>query len=164
MSPLSALRVAPVDALLEPALLRLRVHAPQRDFVGRIADLLADAQSRPSCEPMAILLDAEPIGFYCIETVARCITGRDFAEPSLGLRGFFLAAEWQGRGLGSRALQLLRADLAARHPQARRLVLTVGECNPAALALYRSAGFVDSGERYHGGRSGSQLLLWRALP
>jgi RimJ/RimL family protein N-acetyltransferase len=154
----------PADALLEPALLRLRVHAPQRDFVGRIADLLADAQSRPSCEPMAILLGAESIGFYCIETVARCIVGRDFEEPALGLRGFFLAAQWQGQGLGAQALQLLLADLAARHPQARLLVLTVGECNRAALALYRRAGFVDSGERYHGGRSGPQLLLRRALP
>ena len=129
-----------------------------------IADLLADAQSRPSCEPMAILLDAEPIGFYCIETVARCIVGRDFEEPALGLRGFFLEPEWQGRGLGAWALQLLLADLAARHPRARLLVLTVGECNSAALALYRRAGFVDSGERYDGGRSGSQLMLWRALP
>lgn len=162
MSP--ALRVVPVDAALAPALLGLAVHPAQRGFVGRIEDLLADAQSRRSCEPMAIVQGHRPIGFYCIETVARCIVGRDFEQPALGLRGFFVAAPWQGRGLGAQALQALLADLAERHRQARLLVLTVDEGNAAALTLYRRAGFTDSGERYHGGRFGPQLLLWRPLP
>ena len=164
MSAAFSLRVVPAAISLEPALSRLAVDRTQRPFVGRISDLLADARNRPGCEPMAILRDHQPIGFYCIETVARCIAGRDFDQPALGLRGFAIDAAWQGRGLGRQALALLLADLATRHQQARLLVLTVHASNPRALALYRGAGFVDSGERYDGGPSGVQHLLWRALP
>lgn len=164
MSTLPVLRVVPVDCSLQAALLQLRVHPAQQVFVGRTEDLLADAQSRPSCEPMAILLDDRPVGLYCIETVARCIAGRDFDRPALGLRGFFIAAHWQGQGLGTRALAELFADLAARHPQARLLALSVDETNLGARRLYQQAGFADSGERYHGGRAGLQHLLLRKLP
>lgn len=163
MSALPALRVAPVDGSLEPALLALRVHPAQQAFVGRTVDLLADAQSRASCEPMAIILDERPIGLYCIETVARCIAGRDFDRPALGLRGFLIDANSQGQGLGTRALAALLADLAARHPPAQLLVLSVDEANHSARRLYQQAGFTDSGERYHGGRAGAQHLLLREL-
>ncbi|GGY35516.1 hypothetical protein GCM10008098_30830 [Rhodanobacter panaciterrae] len=44
------------------------------------------------------------------------------------------------------------------------LVLTVNHNNHAALRLYLRAGFHDSGELYHGGRSGPQHLLLRAPP
>lgn len=164
MSALPALRVAPVDCSLQAGVLQLSVHPAQEAFVGRTVDLLADAQSRPSCEPMAILLDDRPIGLYCIETVARCIAARDFERPALGLRGFLIAAAWQGRGLGTRALAALLDDLAARHPQAQLLVLSVDEGNRGARRLYAQAGFHDSGERYHGGRAGPQHLLLRELP
>lgn len=164
MSELPALRVVPVDGSLESAVLALRVHPAQQGFVGHTGDLLADAQSRTSCEPMAILLDGRPIGLYFIETVARCIAGHDFDRPALGLRGFLIDASAQGQGLGTRALEALLADLAARHRQARLLVLSVDEDNAGARRLYRQAGFFDSGERYHGGRAGAQHLLLRELP
>ena len=90
------IRVAPVQASHRAALLGLRVHEAQRDFVGDIANLLADADSCPSSEPMTILRGDTPIGFYRIETQARCITGGDFVRPTLGLRSFFIDREWQG--------------------------------------------------------------------
>ena len=158
------IRVAPVEASHRPALLRLRVHEPQRDFVGDIASLLADADSCPSSEPMTILHGDTPIGFYRIETQARCITGADFVRPTVGLRSFFIDRQWQGQGLGSRVLVALLSDLALRHPEARDLILTVNVRNTVGIALYHRAGFVDAGELYHGGRSGPQHLLVRALP
>jgi hypothetical protein len=39
----------------------------------------------------------------------------------------------------------------------------VNSRNTVGLALYHRAGFVDTGELYHGGRSGPQHLLVRAL-
>ncbi|MGC1550898.1 MAG: GNAT family N-acetyltransferase [Rhodanobacter sp.] len=163
MSVSPAIRVTPVDASLSAALLNLRVQPTQQNFVGSIVDLLADAAARPSCEAMAILYGENAIGFYRIEPNARSVTGRDFELPTLGLRAFFLDAHWQGQGWGAKALDALLTDLAVRHPQARRLVLTVHACNAPALALYGHAGFVDSGERYHGGHAGPQHLLWRDL-
>ncbi|MHA6205597.1 GNAT family N-acetyltransferase [Dyella soli] len=158
------IRVAPVDAALRPALLRLGVHDAQRDFVGDIADLLADAESCPGSEPMAILRGDVPVGYYRLEAQARVVAGRDFEQSTLGLRAFFIDRRWQGRGLGLRALEAVFADLAARHPAAGALALTVNEGNAAGRALYRRAGFEDTGELYHGGRSGPQHLMLRALP
>lgn len=158
-----ALRVVPVDASLREALLTLGVLPEQQRFVGRIDDLLADAESRTSCEPMTILLDATPIGFYTLELNPRTIAGRDFRQGSLGLRGFFIDHRWQQRRLGQAAMQAVLADIASRHPGIRQLALTVNLGNPAALALYRNAGFEDSTERYHGGPAGPQMLLLRAL-
>lgn len=159
-----AIHVVPVDAALQPALLYLRVTPQQRGYVGAIADLLADAAACADSEPMAILHGDTPVGYYRIEPNARSVAGRDFPLPSLGLRAFFIDAGRQGRGFGSQALQAMFVDLARRHPAARQLVLTVNCRNLAALRLYLGHGFVDSGELYHGGRSGPQHLLMRALP
>ena len=159
-----AIRVAPVDLELRPALLRLRVLPAQRDDVSAIGNLLADVALCPGSEPMAILHGDTPVGYYRIEPNARSVAKHDFVVPALALRAFFIDTNWQGRGFGTRALAALISDLAERHPLARLLVLTVNRNNHAALRLYRRAGFHDSGELYHGGRSGPQHLLLRVLP
>ena len=160
----SSIRVAPVDAALRPALLGLGVLPAQRDWVRVIEDLLADVALCPDSEPMAILQGDTPVGYYRIEPNARSVAGHDFAVPALGLRAFFIDACWQGRGLGTRALAALIADVTERHPQAQLLVLTVNCDNHTALQLYLRAGFNDSGELYHGGRSGPQHVMLGALP
>jgi RimJ/RimL family protein N-acetyltransferase len=163
MSAHPDIRVAPVNAALRPALLQLAVHEAQQPFVSPIAVTLADAELCSGSEGMAIVCDGAPIGFYRIETQPGCIADRDFPRPTLGLRSFFIDARWQGRGLGTLALVALVDDLARRHPDAQDLVLTVNTRNTAGIALYRRAGFVDSGELYHGGRSGPQHLMVLAL-
>jgi len=158
------LHVCPVTPALREAVLRLHVRPGQDGFVSPPARTLADAEQCAGSEPMTILLDVTPIGYYRIEHSARTLTGLVDDADALGLRSFQLDASWQGRGLAMRAMEALLSDLAQRHPQARRLLLTVNCDNAAALALYRRAGFADSGTLYHGGRSGPQHLLWRALP
>ena len=157
------IRISPVVPALRQALLQLRVDETQQNFVGRIADLLADAESCTASEPLVVLHDGAPIGFYRIESQPRCIADRDFERPTLGLRAFFIDVRWQGRGLGQRALAALLDDLATRYPAARDLALTVNARNAAGIALYRRAGFVDTGELYHGGPSGPQHLMVCAL-
>ncbi|GLQ45081.1 N-acetyltransferase [Dyella lipolytica] len=164
MYELPAIRVVPVTPELRPSLLQLQVSLPQRDFVSDIAPSLSDAESCPGSTPMAILRDGSPVGYYRIEASASTVVGREFDPPSVGLRSFFIDSRWQGQGLASQALTALIADLGTRHPEARLLVLLVNCRNLAALRLYLRAGFVDTGELYHGGRSGPQHLLWRALP
>jgi len=158
------IRVRPVDASLRPALLELAVHEAQYDFVGHIAASLADAASCESSEAMAILRDGEPIGFYRLEHRAGSVADMVFQRATVGLRSFFIDARWQGQGLGARALTAVMADLAQRHPQVRDVVLTVNVRNTPALALYRRAGFRETGGLYHGGRSGPQHVMLYALP
>jgi len=164
MSESPAIRVAPVAPPFRQAVLALRVHPAQYAFVSPIEASLADAEQCHGSTPMAILHGDTPVGFYRIEQQASSIAERDYAVPALGLRSFFIGADWQGRGFGAAAVAALVADLATRHPEARLLVLTVNCRNPSALALYRRAGFEDSGELYHGGRSGPQHLMWLRLP
>lgn len=164
MSDASALTLIPVDRVPRPALLALRVAPEQMGFVGRVVDLLADAQSRPSADPLAFVLGDQVIGLCCIEREPRTIAPIAFDAPAVGLRGFFIDARWQRRGLGRRALSRLLDVLPERHPAARLLVLSVDENNAAALGLYRQAGFVEGAQRYHGGSAGrQQCLLLRQL-
>jgi ribosomal protein S18 acetylase RimI-like enzyme len=55
-------------------------------------------------------------------------------------------------------------DIARRYPDVRDVVLTVNLRNAPALALYRRAGFRETGGLYHGGRSGPQYVMLCALP
>ncbi|HSR64275.1 MAG TPA: GNAT family N-acetyltransferase [Xanthomonadaceae bacterium] len=159
----SGVRVRPVTPALLAAVAALRVTAAQQAQVGEVAVHLAQAAQDPCSEPMAILAGDTVVGFYRLDFAARAIAGRHFGSASVTLRPFLIDARWQGRGLGRRALQALLDDLRARHPRRRLLLLTVAVGNRAALALYRRAGFVDSGVLLAGGRGGPQHLLLRAL-
>ncbi|HTV85076.1 MAG TPA: GNAT family N-acetyltransferase [Dyella sp.] len=160
----AAIRVVPVSPPWRDALLSLRVTAPQRDFVSDIEPSLIDAERCQGSTPMAILRGEVPVGYYRIEAQARSLADCDFDRPAVGLRSFFIDYRWQGQGLATQALQALIGDLAGRHPEAQLLVLLTHGRNLPALRLYLRAGFVDTGQLYHGGRSGPQHLLWRALP
>lgn len=159
-----AIRVVPVDATHRAALLALGVHEAQYDFVGRIAASLPDAEACEGSEPMVILRDGEPVGFYRLEHRPRSIADMDFARPTVGLRSFFVDARWQGQGVGTMALVAAMADITHRYPAVRDVVLTVNLRNAPALALYRRAGFRETGGLYHGGRSGPQHVMLCALP
>jgi RimJ/RimL family protein N-acetyltransferase len=159
-----AIRVMPVTPEWRSALLQLQVTEPQRDFVSDIAPSLEDAERCPGSTPMVILRNEEPVGYYRIEASAASIAERDYHRPALGLRSFFIDHRWQGQGLASQALTVAIDDLSTRFPEAQLLVLLVNCRNLAALRLYLRARFVDTGELYHGGRSGPQHLLWRILP
>lgn len=160
----AVLRVCPVTPALRETVLALRLGPGQDTFVSPPSRTLADAEQCPGSQPMAILSGDTMIGYYRIEDSARRLAGREEDIDALGLRSFQLDKDWQGRGLGTLAMDTLLADLAQRYPHAQRIVLTVSCNNAAALALYRRCGFRDSGALYHGGRSGPQRLLWRPLP
>ena len=55
------------------------------------------------------------------------------------------------------------AKLTARHGSGEAgVVLSVNEGNPAGLAAYRKAGFLDHGQ-YLGGSSGPQRTMFRSF-
>lgn len=159
-----ALRVLPADSAMEGALRQLGVSPRQQAYVGHIDNLLADVATSPESESMAICLGPEAIGYYRIDPHPRSVAGRDFDVPALGLRAFFIDDHWQGQGLGTLALTALIDDLGKRFSHARLLVLSVNVSNRTATRMYQRAGFIRSGELYHGGRAGLQHLMLRPLP
>jgi ribosomal protein S18 acetylase RimI-like enzyme len=75
--------------------------------------------------------------------------------------GFYIRPQWQGRHLGHELLRLVAEE--SRGLGAKGLVLTVAPTNVAALALYRSAGFVEDRfiPHFYGKNEDRYILRWR---
>jgi RimJ/RimL family protein N-acetyltransferase len=147
-----------VDAALRERVLALEPHPFQRNWSGVPADTLGPAERDPRQHPVAILLDDEPAGFLVLH--GGVSAGR-FVRPhgELLIRAFFVAAPFQHRGVGGRALALLPRFARGLDPALSRLVLTVNDVNEVAQRAYTRAGFRDTGERYQRPGGGPQLVL-----
>jgi len=157
------IRVAPLTPELADAVRRLRVAPGQAPYVGDIAFNLDDAERDPRSDAMAILVGATTIGFYRLDYAPTIVARKSLDAASVGLRAFFIDLDWQGRGLGTRAIAACCDDLKSRHPERHLLALNVNCRNIAAINAYRKAGFVDTGELYLGGSAGPQHLMVRRL-
>jgi RimJ/RimL family protein N-acetyltransferase len=147
---------------LREAVLGLAPHPAQERFAGRPHEALAAADADPARRPVAILEGSAPVGLFALHHGPSA--GELLADDGdLLLRGFFVDAAAQGRGVGGRALAALpgfvRADMAA----VRRIVLSVNVRNPRAIRVYTRAGFSDTGALYLGGTQGPQHVLALAL-
>ena len=160
---LSEVVVLPVDTATRAAVLTLNVHPVQEQFAGQMPSALLAAENDSASEAMAIVIGLQVIGFYRLDFGPVAICGRDFGRPSVGLKSFFVAAAWQGRGLGTRALRAVLDDLKVRHADLELLALSVNLRNPAARRLYLKAGFVDHGELYLSGAAGPQYVMLREI-
>lgn len=162
---LSPVRVAPVDDTTAGAVRSLQITHDQTPYVGDIGFNLADSQRDPLSEAMAVLAGDAVVGFYRLDFAPTAIAGREFAQPHVGLRALVIDQAQQGHGVGAQAMAACCDDLRRRHPQRQLLVLTVNCGNLPAIAMYRKAGFIDTGELYHGGSAGPQhLMLHRLQP
>lgn len=157
------LHVAPVTPELAGAVRALRVAAEQYPYVGDVVVNLAQAEADPNSDAMVILVGETVIGFYRLDFAGAMAGWNPHGNAGVGLRAFMLDRDWQGRGLGTRAINACCADLERRHPERRLLALTVNCRNLGAIRAYRKAGFVDTGELYFGGKAGPQHLMVRGL-
>jgi RimJ/RimL family protein N-acetyltransferase len=153
--------LAPAAPDLHDRLLTLAARPEQERFAGRLAETLPAAEADPDREPVAILEDGEPVGFFVLHRGpgAGALAPE---ERDVLLRAFLVDAAAQGRGIATRALAALPDFVAARLPGVHRIVLTVNVENPVAIRTYERAGFADSGALYHGGAAGPQHVfeLW----
>lgn len=162
---LAPVRVGVVSPMLAPAVRALQVAPEQLPFVGDTAYNLEQTRLDRHSEAMAVLAGERVVGFYRLDFSVSAIAGRPLGEPSVGLRAYVIDRRQQGRGYGTLAMRACAEDLRRRYPERRLLALTVNVRNPAAYAVYLKAGFVDTGELYHGGSAGPQhLMLLRLAP
>ncbi|MFE4197271.1 GNAT family N-acetyltransferase [Paenarthrobacter sp. NPDC056912] len=149
------------------AVAELSVAPSQRRFVGDPLRMMLVGLEEESRLPYVIEAGGAAVGVLTLQSGAACLAGWPDDDSAWLLRGFLIDSGSQGRGFGTRA-----AFAAAE--EARRLtvrlgggqggvVLSVNEGNPAGLAAYGKAGFVDSGE-YLGGSSGPQRVMFKAFP
>jgi RimJ/RimL family protein N-acetyltransferase len=159
----STVRVARVTPELADAVRALRVAPAQAAYVGDPAFNLANALQDRLSEAMAVLRGDDVIGFYRLDFSPRAITGRPHPAPSVGVRAFLVDHRHQGHGIGAVAARAMCDDLAHRHPRQRLALLAVHCRNRAAVATYRRAGFIDTGQWLGGGRAGPQHVMLRRL-
>jgi RimJ/RimL family protein N-acetyltransferase len=130
---------------LRARVLRLAPHPEQQRFSGRASDTLALAANPLRRAVVALDDDGELVAVHRPGTV--------------GVRGFYVDARHQGRGIGTAVLRALPAYVREHYPEADRIALTVNVANPAAQRAYFRAGFVDTGERYSAVPGAPQLVL-----
>ena len=153
--PPDGLVAVPPRGALRDAVLRLAPHPQQEEFSGRADQTLPLAERDPARHPYALVEDGEPVAFLVLDETP---TEPD-PDADLLLRGFFVDAAAQGRGVATRAVAALPDVVRRDFPTAETVVLTVNVRNPAARAVYLRGGWVDLGELYLGGSAGPQHVM-----
>ena len=120
----------------------LAVAPSQQGFVAPNAVSIAEASFTLAAWFRAIYAAETPVGFVMLE---RCPARHEY-----GLWRFMIAAPFQGRGYGRRALELVVEDVRASDPAATELMTSwvPGEGGPEPF--YVKFGFVPTGEMEDG--------------
>jgi RimJ/RimL family protein N-acetyltransferase len=147
----------PLEDELRPAVLALGLGPGQEQFSGAPARTVAIGDAHPSREHVVIVRDDVPVGYFQLDRDS--VPGAPDDPDVLGLRAFLVDLAAQGQGVARAAMAALPAYVRARFPERRRVALTVNVTNPAAIAVYRRAGFADTGELYLHGPAGPQHVL-----
>lgn len=135
-------------------------------YVGDPLRMALTGLAEESRRPYVIEAAGEAVGVLTLQAGAARLAGWPDDHTAWLLRGFLIDRRWQGRGLGALAAAAAvaaAAKLTARHAGGEAgVVLSVNEGNPAGLAAYRKAGFLDHGQ-YLGGSAGPQRTMFRSF-
>ena len=139
----------------------LRLRPGQQRFVGSGAQMIRDTGVGVTFHEVRAPA-GNAVGMFKLDPLY--FERHEFATPQdVGLRGLLIDAAAQGQGYGSAALDALADHVRAVNADRSSLVLTVNTTNPVARYIYLRAGFRDRGEKYFGGSSGPQHVLWLTL-
>jgi ribosomal protein S18 acetylase RimI-like enzyme len=157
-----SITLSEVTPALRPLVLALAPLPEQEPFSGAARDTLPAAELAPGRVGVTALQDGVPFGFLMLD-VGPEVRAYAPQDGVVGVRGVYVDAGSQGRGLGTAMLRALPSFAGARHPDATYLSLTVNVTNHRAIRTYLRAGFTDTGRLYHGGRLGPQHVLELSL-
>ncbi len=144
----------------------VRVADPSPELLERLAAYDSDAFGPTGLRTydLAVMAQAGAVFIARLgeEIVGGCQLMRVLDEPGFFyVVGFYVRPEWRGRGLGRELLRLVARE--SRTLGAEGLLLTAAPANEAALALYRSVGFVEDGfvPDFYGENEDRHILRWR---
>jgi RimJ/RimL family protein N-acetyltransferase len=151
-------RLTEVTPELRPRVIRLAPRRDQEQYSGAARDTLPMAERNADrTAVVAVSEDGEPLAFMVLDVGPTMPAVH--APGTVGVRGFFVAADHQGAGVGVEVLRALPDFVRPRYPDAERIALTVNVRNQRAVRAYERAGFRDTGREYGGGRLGPQHVL-----
>lgn len=138
----------------------IAVRPDQERFAGTVDAALSESEA--AVDLHEIREGGEVVGLFKIDRSYHL--RHAFAQADhLGLRGVILDRNRQGRGLGTAAMTALKNYLPPAYPGKARVWLTVNMANPAAIAAYRKAGFIETGDIWPHGKAGPQLIMFMSL-
>ena len=138
----------------------------QLDLVGDPLRMALAGIADQSRRPYVIEAGGTAVGVLTLQSGAARLAGWPDDHSAWLLRGFLIDRRYQGSGLGrlaAAAAVVAATKLTARQASGEAgVVLSVNERNPAGLAAYQNAGFVDRGQ-YLGGSSGPQRTMYHSF-
>jgi [ribosomal protein S18]-alanine N-acetyltransferase len=143
-----------------------RVSSPDHDLLAQLQeyDFEAFGPTGLRTYDLAVMAQAGAVFVAGLrdEIVGGCQLMRVLDDPDFFyIVGFYIRPPWQGRGLGRELLRLVAEQ--SRMLGAKGLVLTAAPSNVSALALYKSAGFVEDRfvPHFYGEKEDRFILRWR---
>ena len=140
----------------------LQVSERQIEYAGTIEASVSqcEAEPSPSLAGLGVLVHSGIVGFLLLK---RAASAPQWApQGSAVVSALRIGEQFQGQGLGTRALLALPAWVKVNWPAVERIDLSVDEDNEVAIRSYSKAGWVDQGVRVQG-RIGWVRYLSRSL-
>ncbi|MCL6660008.1 GNAT family N-acetyltransferase [Paenibacillus amylolyticus] len=129
----------------------------QLQFTAMPADVIDEAIQNPDKDPMVILHEEKPVGFFILHKNSEYVEEKD-ASHTILIRALSISMEHQGNGYAKEAMKALPKFVRQLHPEINEIILAVNEGNIAAQQLYLKVDFLDRGVRKMG-IHGLQLIL-----
>lgn len=129
----------------------------QLQFTAMPGDVIDEAIQNPDKDPMVILHEEKPVGFFILHKNSEYVENKD-ASHTILIRALSISMEHQGNGYAKEAMKALPKFVRQLHPEINEIILAVNEGNIAAKQLYLKVGFLDRGVRKMG-IHGLQLIL-----
>lgn len=146
----------PITQATVRQVVKLAVSSEQSTYVASNAVSLAQALFHPEAWYRAIYLDDAPAGFVMLEDPL--LLPEPPAAPELSLWRFMVDRQFQGRGIGKRALELVVAHSRSRGAYSTLFTSYVpGPHSPEGF--YRGFGFKDTGRMAGPGEVEVELAL-----
>ena len=152
------LKIKPFTSEYQEAVTAVCLAPEQIQFAGSAEDFLANNDE--NLHRHIIEVEGHVVGFFNIDITYA--THFSFCLPNtLGLRGFVVSMDQQGKGIGTGAVRALLSYLSVHYSTYDGIYLTVNCRNIGAKRCYLNGGFEDTGEQYLGGAAGPQHIMYR---
>jgi diamine N-acetyltransferase len=145
MDSLGPVSLQPITRETVWSIVDLKVAPDQEKFIAPNSDSLLEAQFAPEAWFRAIYAGDVPVGFVMVAENSNAHGPLSTPTGEYFLWRLMIAADYQGRGYGRRALDLLVAALQAR-PDVTMLVTSCGQGEGSPREFYHKAGFKETGE------------------
>ncbi|CAM3722725.1 GNAT family N-acetyltransferase [Mesobacillus thioparans] len=128
----------------------------QKRFTALPADALEKCEEETERHPVVILYDEQPAGFFVLHGWDG-VKAYSENQNAMLLRAYSINLPYQGKGIASGSIRLLKQFAKEHFPLVNEIILAVNLSNIMAQNVYKKGGFIDQGKRAMG-REGEMFI------